>query len=93
EEETRIWRADPNAFAGEKLRYVVLCPGQTVYFEAGTIHFVFRLADLPTLMVGGHILRWSRVDSWMEIILNQLRFPNTTNEDLSESAPVYVEAV
>jgi hypothetical protein len=93
EEETRIWRTDPNAFTGGKLRYVVLYPGQTVYFEAGTIHFVFRLAELPTLMLGGHILRWSRVDSWMEIVLNQLRFPDSTNEDLLLSAPTYVKTV
>jgi hypothetical protein len=78
---------------GDSLRYVVLRPGQTIYFEAGTIHFVFRLEGYQTLLVGGHVLRWSRIDSWIEIVLNQLRFPNATNEDLLPSAPAYVEAV
>jgi hypothetical protein len=41
-EEIASWSADPNGSTGGKLRYVVLRPGQTVYFEAGTIHFLFR---------------------------------------------------
>lgn len=92
-EETRSWSADPNGFTGGQLRYVVLRPGQTIYFEAGTVHFVFRLEQYQTLLVGGHVLRWSRIDSWIEIVLNQLRFPNSTNEDLLPSASAYVEAV
>lgn len=48
------------------MRYVVLRPGQTIYFEAGTIHFVFRLIQ-QTLLVGGHVLRWSRAASFMEV--------------------------
>jgi hypothetical protein len=92
-EETRSWSVDPNGFTGGQLRYVVLHPGQTIYFEAGTIHFVFQLEQHQTLLVGGHVLRWSRIDSWIEIVLNQLRFPNATNEDLLLSAPAYVEAV
>ncbi|KAF2647718.1 hypothetical protein K491DRAFT_291679 [Lophiostoma macrostomum CBS 122681] len=93
EEETRIWGTDPNNFMGGKLRYIVLHPGQTVYFENGMIHFVFRLNEHPTLMLGGHILRWSRINSWIRIVLDQLRFPNRTNEDVQPLAPVYVEAV
>jgi hypothetical protein len=92
-EEIASWSADPNGFKGGQLRYVVLRPGQTVYFEAGTIHFVFRLEQHQTLLVGGHVLRWSRIESWMEIVLTQLRFPNTTNEDLLPSVRAYVEAV
>jgi hypothetical protein len=42
-EQTRSWSADPNGFTGGQLRYVVLHPGQTIYFEADTIHFVYRL--------------------------------------------------
>jgi hypothetical protein len=57
EEERHSWSADPNEFTGGQLRYVVLRPGQTIYFEAGTIHFVFRLAQHQTLLLGGHILR------------------------------------
>ncbi|KAF2728558.1 hypothetical protein EJ04DRAFT_392314, partial [Polyplosphaeria fusca] len=66
---------------------------QTVYLEAGTIHFVFRAAEHPTFMLGGHILRWSRIELWMEIVLNQLKFPDTSNEDLLPSGSVYVETI
>ncbi|PSN59241.1 hypothetical protein BS50DRAFT_580118 [Corynespora cassiicola Philippines] len=93
EDERQAWSMNPADFTGGKLRYVILSPGQTVYFEAGTIHFVFRLSEHPTLMLGGHVLRWSRVDSWMEIVVNQLRFPNTTNEDLLPHARVYAETI
>jgi hypothetical protein len=92
-EEIASWRDEPNGFTGGQLRYVVLRPGQTVYFEAGTIHFVFRLEQYQTLLVGGHVLRWSRIESWIEIVLTQLRFPNTTNEDLLPSVRAYIEAV
>ncbi|KAH7061864.1 hypothetical protein BKA63DRAFT_588083 [Paraphoma chrysanthemicola] len=92
-EDMASWSADPNGFLGGQLGYVVLRPDQTVYFEAGTVHFVFRLEQLQTLLVGGHVLRWSRIESWMEIVLTQLRLPNTTNEDFLSSAQAYVEAV
>lgn len=93
EEEVRSWSADPNAFEEGQIRYVVLQPGQTIYFEAGTIYFVFRLDQHQTLLLGGHVLRWSRIDSWIRIVLGQLRSPNCTNEDPLPSAPAYVEAV
>lgn len=93
EEEKRCWSSDPNAFEGGQIRFVVLRPGQTIYFEAGTIHFVFRLEQDQTLLLGGHIMRWSRIGAWIQIVLNQLRFPDATNEDLLPSAPAYVEAV
>ena len=64
-----------------------------MYFEAGTIYFVFRNGQDRTFMLGGHILRWSRVGSWMEIFLNQLRCPNSTNEDLLLAAPAYAEVI
>ncbi|KAL5408044.1 hypothetical protein PMIN04_011533 [Paraphaeosphaeria minitans] len=93
EEEKRLWSSDPNAFEGGQIRYVVLRPGQTIYFEAGTIHFVFRLEQDQKLLLGGHIMRWSCVGSWIRIVLNQLRFPDAANEDLLPAAPAYVEAV
>ncbi|KAJ4285971.1 hypothetical protein N0V90_013537 [Kalmusia sp. IMI 367209] len=93
EEEKRCWSADPNAFEGGRIRYIVLRPGQTIYFEAGTIHFVSRLEQDQTLLLGGHIMRWSRIGSWIRILLNQLKFPDSTNEDVLPSAPTYVEAV
>ncbi|OCL15342.1 hypothetical protein AOQ84DRAFT_35962 [Glonium stellatum] len=93
EEERRDWGASPNTFQGGRLRYVVLHPGQTIYFEAGTIHFVFRAVEYQTAIVGGHILRWSRVVSFMEVVLHQLQFPDATNEEILPSARVYVETV
>ncbi|KAF2176959.1 hypothetical protein K469DRAFT_810664, partial [Zopfia rhizophila CBS 207.26] len=93
EKEKSRWSADPLNYTGTKLRYVILNPGQTTYFEPGTIHFVFRHPMHQTVMLGGHVLRWSRVDSWMKTVLSQLRFPNTTNEDVLPTAAVYVETV
>jgi hypothetical protein len=57
------------------------------------IHLVFRLEQHQTLLMGSHVLRWSRIDSWIEIVLNQLRYTDATNEELLPSAPAYVKAV
>ncbi|OCL13859.1 hypothetical protein AOQ84DRAFT_309856 [Glonium stellatum] len=92
-DEKHAWSTSPNDYAGGKLRYIVLHRDQTIYFEAGTVHFVFRLAQCQTLLLGGHILRWSRVDLWMETVLNQLKFPNTTNEDVLPLTPKYVRTI
>ncbi|KAF2123772.1 hypothetical protein P153DRAFT_145916 [Dothidotthia symphoricarpi CBS 119687] len=76
------WAQTPNAYASSQWRYVVIHPGQTIYFEPGTIHFVFREQKTPTLMFGGHLLRWSRISDWVQLIHDQLRTPNISNEDL-----------
>ena len=60
----------------------MLRPGQTIYFELGTIHFVFRLQKKQTLMFGGHVLRWSRIPLWIDVLRKQLSSPDTSNEDL-----------
>ncbi|KAF2195610.1 hypothetical protein K469DRAFT_529551, partial [Zopfia rhizophila CBS 207.26] len=57
------------------------------------LHFIFRVTEYQTLFLGGHILRWSRVESWMKIVLNQIKFPNTTNEDVRSSAPKYAQTI
>ncbi|KAF2677758.1 hypothetical protein K458DRAFT_423696 [Lentithecium fluviatile CBS 122367] len=91
-EELREWR-ETGEFPTDKVRFVVLGKGQTVYFEAGTIHFVFRLNGDPTFMLGGHIMRWSRVDEFLEVTLNQLQYEHITNEEVEKKAPVIVELV
>ncbi|EEU34560.1 uncharacterized protein NECHADRAFT_88868 [Fusarium vanettenii 77-13-4] len=55
-----LWEQDPLSLDVAKMaRYVILRPGQTAYFPSGTIHFVFRLVDEPTLAVSGDALAWS----------------------------------
>jgi hypothetical protein len=94
EEERAGWNAGLNNYIGGRWRYVLLRPGHTVYFPAGTVHFVFRLpAAGDTLAFGGHVLRCSQIVRWIECILQEQREPNVTNEDLSESAPGYLGRV
>jgi len=67
-------------------RFRVLHRGETVFFPAGTIHFVFRLDSEPhTLAFSGHILRWSGLHNSAQAMLNQLNFPGITNEDVTAS--------
>ena len=44
-------------------------------------------------MLGGHILQWSRVDRWLEVVIAQMKNPGITNEDIEHSASKYVLAV
>jgi len=93
-DERSEWRLAPFTFDGGRWRYVVLHPGMTVFFPAGTIHFVFRLPSLGnTLAFGGHILRCSQIARWAAVLLEEKGAPNITNEDLSVSAPAYLERV
>ena len=92
EEEERDWMANDN-YTGGRWRYVVLKPGQTVFFPSGTIHFVFRTRAAQTLALGGHVLQWSGIERWMHIVLAQMANPMITNEIMKQSAPMYVEAV
>jgi len=94
EEERSEWSQDPVNFCPEKIRYVVLRAGETIYFESGTIHFVFRLQDTQTLMFGGHVLRWSRIPLWIDALQKQLHAPDTSNEHLSpQMVRTYIDAV
>jgi hypothetical protein len=70
-------------------------PGQTVFFPAGTVHFVFRLpaAGGHTLAFGGHVLRCSNIVHWIKTLLEEKASPNVTNEDLTSSAPGYLDRV
>ncbi|OIW30048.1 hypothetical protein CONLIGDRAFT_576487 [Coniochaeta ligniaria NRRL 30616] len=93
EEERNSWMADPRCYTGGRWRYIVLKPGQSVFFMPGTIHFVLRVRERQTLALGGHILQWSDIRRWMKVVLAQTRNPAITNEDMKRSAPKYVRAV
>ncbi|USW51764.1 Putative JmjC domain-containing protein [Septoria linicola] len=93
-QERDAWKRNPQIFRGGKWRYVVLKPGQTVFFPAGTVHMVFRLrAAGDSLAFGGHILRCSNIVHWINTILDEHENQNIVNEDLGESAAGYLERV
>lgn len=93
-EERKTWIEDPSSIPGDRFRYVVLKPGQTVFFPAGTVHFVFRLASAGhTLAFGGHVLRCSTILQWVKTMLDEQSSPHVTNEDLTSSAPGYLNRV
>lgn len=92
--ERAAWSQAHDRFIGGRWRYVLLRPGQTVYFPAGTVHFVFRLpATGNTLAFGGHVLRCSQIVRWVRCLIDELRNPCITNEDLTVSAPGYLARV
>lgn len=93
EEERNLWTADPRHYTGGCWRYIILKPGQSVFFMSGTIHFVFRVRQHQTLALGGHVLQWTDIRRWMQVILAQITNPAITNEDMRRSAPNYVLAV
>jgi hypothetical protein len=94
-EERASWNKDQSV-AGDRFRYVVMKPGQTVFFPAGTVHFVFRLPGAEgghTLAFGGHVLRCSNILHWIKTLIEEKASPNVTNEDLTSSAPGYLNQV
>lgn len=90
EKEQEAWMNDPLGYTGGKWRFVILKPGQTVFFPSGTVHFVFRLHEEQTLALGGHLLQWTALELWVQVILYQLKNPNITNEDLGTAPLKYV---
>lgn len=90
DEEQDAWMKDPLEYAGGNWRYVILKPGQTVFFPSGTVHFVFRLHAEQTLALGGHLLQWTSLQRWVQVILYQLKNPNITNEDLGQAPLKYI---
>ncbi|KXT04935.1 hypothetical protein AC578_3470 [Pseudocercospora eumusae] len=93
-EEREGWRKHPQQFTGGKWRYIVLKPGQTVYFPAGTVHMVFRLPSAGhTLAFGGHVLRCSNIVHWAKTLIEERNHPNVTNEDLLDSSSGYLARV
>ncbi|KXX75609.1 hypothetical protein MMYC01_207734 [Madurella mycetomatis] len=60
---------------------------------SGTIHFVFRVRQHQTLALGGHVLPWTDIRRWMQVMLAQITNSAITDEDMRRSAPKYVLAV
>lgn len=88
------WLASPDTFTAGEWRYAILRPGETVFFPAGTVHFVFRHAsEGDTLAFGGRVLRCSQIVRWVRTLLEERRTGEITNEDLSISAPAYLGRV
>lgn len=92
DKEQDAWMKDPMEYTGGDWRYVILKPGQTVFFPSGTVHFVFRLQAEQTLALGGHLLQWTSLELWVQVILYQLRNPNITNEDLGQAPLKYIRS-
>jgi hypothetical protein len=92
--EKKQWRLAPSTFKGGRWRYQVLRPGRTVFFPTGTVHFVFRLSSADdTLAFGGHVLRCSQIVNWVKCLIDEKANPDITNEDISVSAPAYLDRV
>ena len=84
-EQRTAWMGNTEHYdAGQQWRYWVLKPGQTVFFPSGTIHCVFRVREAQTLALGGHILQWSGIDRWMDVVSQQVQAPSSTNEDMTD---------
>jgi hypothetical protein len=85
EEQLAAWMANEEHFdEGQPWRYCILKPGQTIVFPSGTIHCVFRVRHGQTLGLGGHILQWSGIRQWMDVVRRQVDAPNSTNEDMTD---------
>lgn len=92
DQEQDDWMKDPLEYTGGNWRFVILQPGQSVFFPSGTVHFVFRLHEGQTLALGGHLLQWTALERWIRVILYQLKNPNITNEDLGMAPLKYTRS-
>ena len=45
------------------------------------------------MAIGGHTLRHSNIKNWAKTIALQLEYPDTTNEEMHETIPRYLEVV
>lgn len=92
---TTIQPSAENAHPPSLWRYVVLIPGQTIYFPSGTVHFVFRLpSDGPSLAFGGHTLRCSTLVPWVRAMVEeQFTRSAVTNEELTAAAKGHLARV
>jgi len=93
QQEEDAWMSNPHDYTGGDWRYVVLLPGQTVFFPSGTIYFVFRMRGEQTFALGGHILQWSGIGRWLQVVIAQRKSPDITNEDIEPSASAYVHVI
>ena len=92
-EELVEWAEDRLSLKGERWRYVFLEPGQAIFFPSGTLHYVFRTRESRTLAFGGHILQWSNIEYWLDLLDFQLEHPNSTNEDMGDMLAQMLKAV
>ena len=92
-QEKDAWMTNPGEYTGGQWRYVILRPGQTVFFGSGTVHYVFRLKHAQTLALGGHILQWNGIEQWMKVVLDQMRHPHITNEEMKCTIRRYIQTV
>ncbi|KAL4728218.1 hypothetical protein ACLX1H_004960 [Fusarium chlamydosporum] len=69
-----------------KTRYMILRPGQTVFMPSGTIHFIFRRWEIPTLATGGHILTWKGIGQWLHIMKEQEKSKEPVDADVTEKS-------
>ncbi len=92
-QEEAEWMSHPDSHVAGEWRFVVLSPGQTVFFPPGTIHLVFRIRGVQTYAQGGHILQWSDLLRWLEVVIAQMQNMDSTNEDMASSAPQLVHLV
>ncbi len=93
EEERNARMAEPHRYTGGRWRYIILKPGQTVFFPPGTIHFVFQVRHHQTLALGGHIIQWSSIQRSLQVILWELKNPSTINEEMKTTAPKLARTV
>ncbi len=92
-QEEAEWMSRPHSYVAGKWRYVVLSVGETVFFPPGTIHLVFRIQGVQTYAQGGHILQWSNLVRWLEVVIAQMQNQDSTNEEMASSAPQLVHLV
>lgn len=86
DQQRKEWMEDPEHYdERQQWRYWIVKPGQTILFPSGTIHGVFRIRQSQTLGLGGHLLQWSGIAQWMDIVSGQLDFPDCTNEDMRDA--------
>lgn len=93
QEQEGAWMSDPINYTGGEWRYVILSPGDTVFFPSGTIHYVFRKQGVQTFALGGHVLQWSGIERWLEVLLAQMKSPDITNEEIGLVASKHVPVV
>ncbi|KAL8364652.1 hypothetical protein RB595_003775 [Gaeumannomyces hyphopodioides] len=87
------WMSRPHSHVAGEWRFVVLSPGQTVFFPSGTIHLVFRTRGTQTYAQGGHVLQWTDLVRWLEVVVAQVQNEDSTNEDMASGARRLVHLV
>jgi hypothetical protein len=66
----------------------IFCPPPRLdsLLSSGTIHFLFRVEGTQTLALGGHILQWTGISLWLDVVGEQLKYTRVTGEDLEKYA-------